>query len=140
MTNELYLFDTDHLSLYGRNHPAVAAKLRSTQAKIKTTVITLEEQLRGRLAQISEAKDESKKAIAYQWLTTTILLLSEFEIVQYDEKAQAVYQEFKKQKLRVGTQDLKIASITIASNGILLTRNLRDFEKIPGLTVQDWSI
>ncbi|MBE9252159.1 hypothetical protein IQ226_24320 [Dolichospermum sp. LEGE 00240] len=32
-----------------------------------------------------------------------------------------------------------ISSIVIANNGILLTRNRQDFEKIPGLAMQDWS-
>ncbi|MHC5673742.1 MAG: type II toxin-antitoxin system VapC family toxin [Nostoc sp.] len=69
-----------------------------------------------------------------------MMLLSEFQILQYDEKSRDIYQVLKAQRIPVGTQDLRIASITLAYNGILLTRNRRDFEKIPGLTIQDWSI
>lgn len=65
--------------------------------------------------------------------------LSEFNIHQYDAKSCRIYQELKTQRIRVGTQDLRIASIVIANNGILLTRNRQDFEKIPGLAMQDWS-
>lgn len=139
MTIALYILDTDHLSLYGRNHPTIVAKLKATQAQLKTTAISVEEQLRGRLAQVAEAKDEARRAIAYQWLTATLTLLSEFKVLQYDEKAQAVDRALKGQRLRVGTQDLRIASIVLVNNGILLTRNLRDFEKVPGLAIQDWS-
>ncbi len=35
--------------------------------------------------------------------------------------------------------DLKIASIAISRGAILVSRNLRDFEGIPNLTVKDWS-
>jgi tRNA(fMet)-specific endonuclease VapC len=35
--------------------------------------------------------------------------------------------------------DLKIASIAIADEAILVSRNLKDFEKVPDLTVQDWT-
>jgi tRNA(fMet)-specific endonuclease VapC len=42
-------------------------------------------------------------------------------------------------KLGVGTSDLKIAAIAISKNAILLSRNLHDFKKIPGLHVEDWT-
>jgi tRNA(fMet)-specific endonuclease VapC len=54
---ELYILDTDHLSLYGRSHPALIAKLLTSQAQLTTTAINVEEQLRGRLAQVSESKN-----------------------------------------------------------------------------------
>jgi tRNA(fMet)-specific endonuclease VapC len=67
-------------------------------------------------------------------------LLADFEILQFTAEAQLIYQDFKSQRIRVGTQDLRIASIVIAHNGILLSRNLRDFEKIPKLIVLDWTV
>jgi tRNA(fMet)-specific endonuclease VapC len=135
----LYIFDTDHLSLYGRSHPTILTKLNTTSALLSTTVVNAEEQLRGRLAQISEAKDEDKQAIAYQWLTETMTFLSAFQVLQYTTQAQAIYQTLRTNRIRVGTQDLRIASIVLAHNGVLLTRNLKDFEKVPDLLVQDWS-
>ncbi|BAY98767.1 hypothetical protein NIES37_27190 [Tolypothrix tenuis PCC 7101] len=35
----IYILDTDHLSLYGRNHPAVIARLLSAQIQLTTTGI-----------------------------------------------------------------------------------------------------
>jgi tRNA(fMet)-specific endonuclease VapC len=135
----LYISDTDHLSLYGRNHPTIVARLRAAQTQLTTPAINVEEQLRGRLAQIAEAKEATKQTIAYQRLVETVLLLSEFQILPYNEAAQAHYQSLKAQRVRIGTQDLRIASIVLAHNGILLTRNLRDFGKVIGLVTQDWS-
>ena len=37
-----------------------------------------------------------------------------------------------------GTQDLKIASTAIAQDALLLSANLRGFEQVPGLNVEDW--
>ena len=68
------------------------------------------------------------------------MTLSEFNVLRYDAKSHEIYQELKKQRIRVGTQDLRIASIVLASNAVLLTRNLQDFEKVPKLFIQDWSI
>jgi tRNA(fMet)-specific endonuclease VapC len=134
----IYIFDTDHLSLYGRSHPSLIAKLNSSQISLVTTAVNAEEQVRGRLAQVSVAKDSSQ-LIAYQLFIETLALLSDFQILPYSEQSYEIYQSLKAQKIRVGTQDLKIASIAISYDAILLTRNLQDFEKIPGLIVQNWS-
>ena len=107
----LYIFDTDHLSLYARNHPIVIKRILEHQIKLTTTAINIEEQLRGRLAQVAEAKDGIKQSNAYQRLVETVILLSEFNILQYDAKAQKNYQIFKEQRIRVGTQDLRIGAI-----------------------------
>lgn len=42
----VYILDTDHLSLYGRNHPALIARLLQAQIILTTTAIDAEEQLR----------------------------------------------------------------------------------------------
>ena len=134
----IYVFDTDHLSLYGRSHSSLIARLNSSQISLVTTAVNAEEQVRGRLAQVSVAKDGSQ-LIAYQLFIETLELLSDFQILSYSEQSYEIYQSLKAQKIRVGTQDLKIASIAMSHNAILLTRNLQDCEKIPGLVVQNWS-
>jgi len=49
----LYILDTDHLSLFERRHPQVVAKLQATPLSQRAiTIITVEEQMRGRLSQI----------------------------------------------------------------------------------------
>ncbi|MBX9258532.1 type II toxin-antitoxin system VapC family toxin [Desmonostoc muscorum CCALA 125] len=133
------ILDTDHLSLYGRNHPILIPKLLAAKVQLTTTAINVEEQLRGRLAQVAEAKEGVLQSNAYQRLIETVMLLSEFNILQYDEKSQEIYQKFRNQRIRIGTQDLRVASIVLANKGILLTRNLQDFEKVPGLTIEDWT-
>jgi tRNA(fMet)-specific endonuclease VapC len=55
----IYVLDTDHLSLYGRNHPVVIARLLDAKIQLITTIINVEEQLRGRLAQVAEAKTQN---------------------------------------------------------------------------------
>ncbi|WP_395092089.1 hypothetical protein [Armatimonas sp.] len=36
--------------------------------------------------------------------------------------------------------DLKIASIALSNQATLLTRNLRDYSKVPGLRCEDWTL
>ncbi|MGJ5675648.1 MAG: type II toxin-antitoxin system VapC family toxin [Nostochopsis sp.] len=136
----IYVFDTDHLSLYGRNNPKIIENILAARVQLTTTAINVEEQLRGRLAQVAEAKDGRTKSIAYRFLVDTVMLLSEFTVLQYDAKSDDIYQSLKAQRVRIGTQDLRIASIVLACDCVLLTRNLQDFEKVPGLKIQNWSI
>lgn len=135
----LYILDTDHLSLYGRNHPQLITRLQLEQGRFATTAINVEEQLRGRLAQVAQARGTALSN-TYQRLVETLLLLSEFQILPYNSNSHTIYQLLKAQRIRVGTQDLRIASIALTYDGILLTRNLQDFEKVPNLIVQDWSV
>lgn len=97
MNNVVYILDTDHLSLYGRNHPQVIANLRANRQPIATTAINVEEQLKGRLAQVAEAKTKDGGALtnAYQRLVETMLLLSEFRVLQYNTNSWAIYQSLK---------------------------------------------
>lgn len=140
MSVNRYVLDTDHLSLYGRNHPKLITRLIAAQVQLTTTVINVEEQLRGRLAQVAQAKNGLSRSVAYQRLVETMMLLSDFQILPYDEKSHEIYENFKLQRLRIGTQDLRIASIVIAHKAILLTRNLQDFEKVPNLITENWSL
>jgi tRNA(fMet)-specific endonuclease VapC len=136
----LYIFDTDHLSLYGRNLPAIVDRCQQNQVTLVTTIVNIEEQLRGRLGQLADAKDEDKRGLAHWWLAETVQLLSMFQVLPYDDRAQSFFKTFKAQRVKVGPQDLRIGSIALAQGGVVVTRNRRDFERIPGLVVEDWSV
>jgi tRNA(fMet)-specific endonuclease VapC len=60
-------------------------------------------------------------------------------VLPFDEAAAHVFEHLTALKLRIGTQDLLIASITMANKATVLTRNLRDFQLVPGLMSEDWS-
>jgi tRNA(fMet)-specific endonuclease VapC len=60
-------------------------------------------------------------------------------VVDYTAQTDALVSDLRKQGLRIGTQDLRIAAITVANAAILVTRNSRDFAQVPGLVLEDWS-
>lgn len=59
----------------------------------------------------------------------TIESLQEFKQIDFDLEAESIYHQLRQQKIRIGTQDLRIASIVLANQATLLTRNYRDFRQ-----------
>ena len=137
----LYILDSDHLSLHQRGHEILRTRLlRISPEKIGITVVSVEELFRGRLAQIRRAKEPDDRIRTYYWLLKTLDFLCGFKILTYDPHAEAHYQNLRARKIRVGTQDLKIAAITLSLDATIVTRNLRDFKQIPSLKIEDWSV
>jgi tRNA(fMet)-specific endonuclease VapC len=77
---------------------------------------------------------------SYDWLQTALTDFNKLSVLPFDEKAYSYYEQFRNQQLRVGSQDLRIAAIVMANEGILITRNRRDFEKVPNLSIVDWAL
>lgn len=46
----------------------------------------------------------------------------------------------EQRKIRIGTQDLKIAAIPLANDALLQSANLRDFERVPELSLKNWLV
>jgi tRNA(fMet)-specific endonuclease VapC len=65
-------------------------------------------------------------------------ILSEWEILRWTEAAANEFDQLRRARIRIGTQDLKVASLAIANDARLLSANLRDFEKVPGLRIENW--
>jgi tRNA(fMet)-specific endonuclease VapC len=139
----MWILDTDHLSLLQRENSQLIERLSlHQQDRVVITIVTAEEQLRGRLSVISKASDPKSKtslSLAYQNLRLTIESLQEFEQIDFDLEAESIYHQLRQQKIRIGTQDLRIASIALANKATLLTRNHRDFSQVPNLIIDDWT-
>jgi len=139
----MIVFDSDHLSIL--QHPEspqyerlTAAMDQSADTDFATTAISLEEQMRGWLAAINRARNVHGQLLYYARLTGLVDFYSRWFIVPFDEPAAEHFDAFRKQGIRIGTMDLKIATIALANNATLLSANLRDFEQVPGLRVESW--
>lgn len=66
--------------------------------------------------------------------------LLRFTILDFTQEAYLEYQELRRQKIRVGTQDLRIAAIALSIDATVGTNNQRDFNQVPGLRLEDWTI
>lgn len=137
----MFVLDTDHISLYQQGHHSLGERLRSLpENQLCTTIVTYEEQVGGRLAVVHRATKPAERVQSFYWLQQTLKFFCRIPVLPFDDHASAVFERLVALKLRVGTQDLQIASIVLARNDILLTRNRRDFQRIPDLMIEDWSI
>lgn len=134
-----FLLDTDHLTLFEYGHPALLQKIISQAiGAVGISPISVEEALRGRLALLAKAKTGQERVLRYTRLADTVQMLGQFPLAAYDDKAEAEYQHLRSLKLKIGTQDLKIAAVTRSHSLTLLTRNRQDFATVPELLVEDW--
>jgi len=135
-----YILDTDHITLHQRGNPYISQKIEAASSdQIAVTIVSFEEQIRGQLASIRRIKGLDDLVRGYYYLHQNFAYFTEMLILQLDEVAIQHLENFRQQKVRVGTQDLRIAAIALASGRIVVTRNRRDFEKIPGIKIEDWS-
>jgi tRNA(fMet)-specific endonuclease VapC len=136
----LYVLDTDHLSLYRYGHPEVSARIEATPAdQLAVTIITIEEQLRAWYTQVRRARDRDRLARAYQGLFEVAETSKYIRVLPFTSRAVERYLDLRNQLPRLGKMDLSIAAIALENDGIVVTRNRRDFEQVPHLHLEDWS-
>lgn len=140
----MYILDTDHLSVLerkGDNAQPLLQRMRSIDpARISTTIISYEEQMRGWLSYIAKAQSEDKQVEAYKQLKNQLMNYCAIPVIEFDLDAVREFNRLRKTYPRLGTMDLKIAAITIVNQSTLLTRNSSDFGQILGLSIEDWTI
>lgn len=136
----LALLDTDILTLYQRGDPVVVQQvLTHAPAELALAVISVEEELTGWYTKLRQVRKRDQLARIYQRLSEVIPFFARFRILSFTESAIVRYESLRKVHRNVGKNDLRIAAIALEHGAIVATRNVRDFQRVPGLMVQDWS-
>jgi tRNA(fMet)-specific endonuclease VapC len=135
-------FDADVLSEILAGDPLLAAKAAEVSPSEQTVpIVVVEEILRGRLNAIRRAEAAKSKITlrrAYELFDETLDAFRQVAKLPYSEAADNLYQQWRGKKIRGGTHDLRIAAICVAHGARLITRNRRDFENFPGLSMEVW--
>src|SRR5262249_55919244 len=135
-----YILDTDTISLFQQGHPKVLQQCGARPTSdLAITVISVEEQLSGWYTAIRQARRPDELALAYQSLADSIPFLARWKILPVTTAALTRSQQLIGLKLNVRRIDLRIAAIVLEDGGTLVTRNTRDFSRVPGLVLEDWS-
>ena len=138
----MYIFDTDHLSVLERGGIEAQRLLQRLLSvnpdQVAASIISYQEQMQGWLSYINKAQAVERQVIGYKELKRQLVNYCKIPVLDFDEQAAQEFQRLKKLYPRLGTMDLKIASVALANRAILLTRNSKDFGNIAGLTIEDW--
>ena len=131
-----YLLDTNALSEPARRRPSPAflERLGRLQARVCTSVLCVGEMLYGARRSTSARRYE-------EYLRDVVL--TTIPILDVDLRVAAAYGELRATLERRGLAradlDLLIAATALANDAAVVTRNVSDFDAIPGLRVEDWT-
>lgn len=138
----MILLDTDHLSVFmderDPRHELLNARMEAANEPIACTIVSVEEMLRGWLAVIHRLTNVHRQLPAYARLGQIVNVMGEWEIAPFDEQAAHQFEALRQERIRIGSMDLKIASISLVNNARLITANTRDFSQIPRLRFENW--
>jgi tRNA(fMet)-specific endonuclease VapC len=140
-----YLLDTDHISLLQRRSGNAFANLllrmsQQPSSDFCLSMVSFHEQVLGAHDFINRSQRNSDLLWGYKLLSEVLDGFSKSTVLPFDEAALLVFDDLKLKRVKGSTMDLRIASIALSRNLILLTRNTADFQKVPNLTIEDWTI
>lgn len=130
----MIFLDSDILSYFFNGNKAVYEKVKEcieSNIKLVTTCINYYEILKGLKYRSAEAKEKKFKEVL-QYLD--VIYLDDNSI----ETASDIYSDLRKKGVTIGDADILIASIVRNNESILITNNLKHYEKIEGLNIKQW--
>jgi tRNA(fMet)-specific endonuclease VapC len=140
-----YLLDTDHITLLQRATGPAYAALQARLAQHPPTelafpIISLHEQVVGCHTYINQARTADDLVRGYAMLGTVLRAFTCATVLPFDAAAAAVYDTLVTQRVRLRRMDLRIAAMARARGLVVVTRNARDFGRVPGLEMEDWTV
>jgi tRNA(fMet)-specific endonuclease VapC len=140
-----FLFDTDHISILQLKTQPDCSNINTRMARyvpgdFAYSIVSFDEHARGAHAQINSARHLAEVVHRYRLLEIVLAEYVNKVVLPFDTAAASVFSGLATVRGRVGTIDLRIASIALSRGLTLLTRNKRDFSRVPKLIIDDWTI
>jgi tRNA(fMet)-specific endonuclease VapC len=138
------ILDTDVLSILQRGTGSFAKRLvqrldESADTDVCVAIVTFEEQMRGWLALIAKAANAPSLVSGYYHLHALVDDFNGRPLLDYDDRAASIFLRLRREKVRIGTMDLRIAAIALAHDATLISKNVAHFSRVPDLRVEDWT-
>ena len=140
-----FLLDTDHLSILHRQNQPECDRLVARLEQIPpddvgTTIISFHELMKGWMAYLNQSRTSDRTVRAFAELERLWRSFIKINVVSYGQDAEQRFVELRKQGIRIGTMDLRIACVALVTDSVVVTRNVVDFQIVPGLRVEDWTV
>jgi tRNA(fMet)-specific endonuclease VapC len=140
-----FLLDTDHITILqqasGPEFAILSARIgQHAPLDFAVSVISFHEQVLGCHAYLTRARRSVDVVRGYGMLARLFQDYGGSVLLAFDAVAASVFDSLVAQRVRVPTMDLRIASVAPAQGLVVLTRNVRDFSKVPGLQTENWTL
>jgi tRNA(fMet)-specific endonuclease VapC len=137
--------DTDHISILqkqsGPEYATLIARIAQVpRADLAFCIVSFHEQVLGCNAYIAQARTSADVVRGYQMFDRVLSAFAAAVVLPFDANAAVAFDGLVANRVRIATMDLRIASIALSQGLTLLTRNTRDFSKVPGLVIEDWTV
>jgi tRNA(fMet)-specific endonuclease VapC len=139
-----FLLDTDHISIWQGRSGAEYAVLVNHLAQHPTAdvvlcIISFHEQAVGCHALINRARNALELQRGYDLLQRVLAGFSAAPVLAFDAAAGVTFDRLRANRVRISTMDLRIAAVALSRGLVVVTRNVSDFTKVPGLVTEDWT-
>lgn len=140
----MFLLDTDHIGLLQLGESEDAERLRARMLAYAWhdfyfSIVSFHEQVVGWNNYVNRAKGSHGVVRAYRMFHGILADFAKQQIAPFDDQAAAEFDALRRQRIRIGTMDLRISAIALVHGYTVLSRNIVDFEKVPGLRIEDWT-
>jgi len=137
----MILLDSDHLTALKYTTGERSLRLRArlgavVDEVVGTTVVNVEEQMRGWMAVLAKERQPRRQIAGYRELARLFDFLQPYHIALLTDAAVDLLDQYG--SIQISKSDRKIAAIAIANDALLLTANKQDYEQIPGLRFENW--
>ncbi|BAZ86744.1 type II toxin-antitoxin system VapC family toxin [Dolichospermum compactum] len=139
---DLYILDTDCVSLILYNQPQLIANTAKHQVAI--TIVTVQELFNGWVNRINDTSQINNLPQLYSKFWTTVKYLQTMEILDFTPEADHCLKQLltnnpplRKNRLQ---KDMRIGAIALSIGATVVTRNQKDFTQIPRLKIEDWTL
>lgn len=139
----MYLFDTDHWTILqlrtGEQYEASTHNMNVVgRENCFTSIVTFHEVMNGWLKYIAAPKSQKSVVNAYARFEALLAAFSKSDLLPFSEKAGDEFTRLRSEGCRIGLMDLRIAAIGLTNSMTIVTRNIVDFSRVPGIELQDW--
>ena len=139
----LWILDTDHVSLFLAGNKTIINQVSNHSDHVAITIITVQELFNGWNGKINNSRDVNNLSYLYTKLWKTTEFFKVINILNFDRDAEIYFNNLRNNSKALAKKridkDLRIASIALTQNAIVVTRNYKDFSHVPNLIIENWT-
>ncbi|PSB03711.1 type II toxin-antitoxin system VapC family toxin [Merismopedia glauca] len=139
----LWILDTDCVSLFLEGNQQIGKEAAAKFPDVGITIVTVQEIFNGWVGRINDPSQAHQLVSLYTKLWRATEFFKRVTIFNFNETSQIYHANLLAENKLLAKKrlekDTRIAAIVLANNGIMVTRNRKDFSLIPSLQIEDWT-